>query len=283
MWQIREALAKSILTPASGFLREAGFTHSLTPARNCTYACTYCYVPTMGLYGGLTPEDVSKWGHFTTLKSNAAELVAQSRNDQRVVYCSPLVDPYQPAERERPQMPAILSALLARPPRVLVIQTRGPLILRDLEWLRKLANVTTLRISFSITTDRDEVRRRYEPRCESNEIRLRTVRTLRAGGLEVYATLAPLLPCDPERLAEWALAASRRDLIGDPLHVRAAKPRGATTREIAFRIAKHYGDEAWFEPEFQLEVAAKIRNVAALSGFEFATGPPGFSRLARLN
>jgi DNA repair photolyase len=50
---IRSTLAKSILTKTSGFIAEAGFTHSLSPARNCTFGCTYCYVPTMGVYGGL--------------------------------------------------------------------------------------------------------------------------------------------------------------------------------------------------------------------------------------
>src|SRR4051795_10630171 len=93
-----EASARSILTPTSGFIREAGFTHSLTPARNCTYGCTYCYVPTMGIYGGLKPADWQRWGQFTTFKRNAAVLVAKQSREGMVVYCSPLVDPYQPAE-----------------------------------------------------------------------------------------------------------------------------------------------------------------------------------------
>jgi DNA repair photolyase len=281
VWQVREATARTIFTPTSGFLKEAGFTHSVTPARNCTYGCTYCYVPTMGMYGGLAREDVLKWGHFTTIKTNAAELVARGSTPHQILYCSPLVDPYQPAERERAQMPEVLSAFIANPPRILVIQTRGPLILRDLDLLRTLASVTTLRISFSITTDRDEVRRHYEPRCESNATRLEVIRALRSAGLEVYATLAPLLPCNPERLAEGALAASGRDLIGDPLHVRSAKPRGATTRAMAFRIAARYGDEDWFCPEFQEQTAAIIRRTAAQAGFDFSTGPAGFGWLAR--
>lgn len=234
----------------------------------------------MGMYGGLSREDVLKWGHFTTIKTNAAELVAKGSSRQQVIYCSPLVDPYQPAERERPQMPALLSAFSKRPPQVFVIQTRAPLILRDLALLQTLSAVTTLRISFSITTDRDEVRRHYEPRCESNEIRLEAIRSLRVAGLEVYATLAPLLPCNPERLAELAIEASGRDLIGDPLHVRQAKPRGATTRPTAFRIAARYGDQEWFSPRFQNEIVARVRSAAAQSSFSFATGPHGFSRLA---
>ena len=49
--------AKSILSETTGFIAQSGFTHSLTPARNCGFACTYCYVPTMRIYGGLKPED----------------------------------------------------------------------------------------------------------------------------------------------------------------------------------------------------------------------------------
>ncbi len=279
MPQIRRAPARSILSPTSGFIREAGFTHSLTPARNCTFACTYCYVPTMRLYGGLQPEDWQRWGQFTTYKENAAQLAArQLRPDQRI-YCSPLVDPYQPAEETERAMPALLDALLASPPRVFVLQTRGPAILRDLGRLQSLARRTTLRVSFSITTNRDDIRRLYEPHCAPFEERLRVVRTLREAGIETYVTLAPLLPCDPEALAEAALKASGRDLIGDPLHLRSVKPHGATTREAAFRIAAAHQHQPWFDASFQASAVAAIDRVARAAGHRFTTGPPGFSLL----
>lgn len=281
MWQIRETTAKTILTPVSGFLREAGFTHSLSPARNCTYGCTYCYVPTMGLYGGLLAEDWKSWGQFTTLKTNAAELVTRTTAQGKVIYCSPLVDPYQPAERLHPLMPGILEAVMRNPPRVFVIQTRGPMILRDLRLLQETAKVTKLRVSFSITTDRDDVRRRYEPHCESNQERLEAIRTLREAGLEVYATLAPLLPSNPERLAEMALDASRRNLIGDPLHVRQTKPHGATTRRAGFEIARRYSESEWFDTDFQQQVLRRIAGIARQAGYEFAAGPRAFGWLAK--
>ncbi len=280
MRQAYEATAKTILSPTSGFLKQAGFTHSLSPARNCTYGCTYCYVPTLGIYGGLTPEDWKKWGQFTTFKANAGELTARGIKPDQVVYCSPLVDPYQPAERERQLMPDILSAIVHCPPKVFVVQTRSPLILRDIPLLQKVAERTQLRISMSITTDSEEVRRRYEARCESIEERLEAICLLREAGLEVYATLAPLLPCNPWQLTGKALDASRRDLIGDPLHVRQAKQQGATTREPAFAIAHRYGEESWFDPEFQAEIVAQISTAASERGYCFATGPAGFSRLA---
>jgi DNA repair photolyase len=281
---IRRTEAKSILSQTSGFIAEAGFTHSLTPARNCTFGCTYCYVPTMRIQGGLQPEDWQRWGQFTTIKTNAAELLSRAVQSGQRIYCSPMVDPYQPAEVEASLMPGILDALIAAPgerlPKVFVIQTRGPLILRDLGRLVELAARTTLRVSFSLTTNREDVRCLYEPRCVPFPERRATIRALRQAGIETYATLAPLLPCDPEILAAAAIEASGRPLIGDPLHVRAVKLRGATTRDAAFRIADAHGHQAWFDPAYQEEVAGRIDTVARAAGFSFTTGTRGFSMLA---
>src|ERR1700678_21682 len=131
--KIRQTVARSILSPTTGFIAEAGFTHSLTPARNCTFGCTYCYVPTMRIYAGLRTEDWMRWGQFTTFKSNAPELLARDLKPEQRIYCSPLVDPYQPAEAEERMMPRILEAVIASPPAVFCVQTRGTLILRDLD------------------------------------------------------------------------------------------------------------------------------------------------------
>ena len=280
MAEIRRAPVRSILSPTSGFIREAGFTHSLTPARNCTYACTYCYVPAMRVYGGLQPEDWERWGQFTTFKENAAALLAREVRAAQRIYCSPVVDPYQPAEAEEHLMPAILDVLLAAPPRVFCLQTRGPGVLRDLDRIERLARAATVRVSFSITTNREDVRRLYEPHCPPFKDRLAVVRTLREAGVETYATLAPLLPCDPEELACAALEASGRDLIGDPLHLRSVKPHGATTRDAAFRIAGVRGHQSWFQAAFQAETVERIERVARAAGRRFTTGAPGFSILA---
>jgi DNA repair photolyase len=282
MWQIRQTQAKSILSRTSGFIKQAGFTHSLSPARNCTYGCTYCYVPTMGIYGGLRPGDAKHWGEFTVLKSNAGELLQAALARDQAIYCSPLVDPYQPAEREQPLMPSVLRAVLEHPPQVFTLQTRGPLILRDLPILREVATVTRMRISFSLTTDRDDIRRRYEPHCEPNSERVRVIEALAANGLEVYATLAPLLPCHPEILARLGLDATGRDLIGDPLHERSTKPRGATTRSAAVRIAQRFGEGEWFVSKFQDDIVRRIGEVAEKYGRKFRIGPEGFSVLAQI-
>jgi DNA repair photolyase len=234
----------------------------------------------MGIYGGLKPEDWQRWGQFTTYKSNAPELLRRELRPALSIYCSPLVDPYQPAEESEQMMPRILDALMAAPPRVFTIQTRGPLILRDLDRLRALSRMLTLRVSFSITTNREDVRRLYEPYCASFELRLAVVGALRDAGIETYATLAPLLPCDSEVLARAAIAATGRDLIGDPLHIRATKRQGATTREAAFRISAAHGHNDSVDAVGQRRVVEQIDAVARAAGFTFTTGPQGFARLA---
>jgi DNA repair photolyase len=274
---IGEEKAGRILSPTTGFIAEAGFTHSLTPARNCTFGCTYCYVPTMRLFGGLKPEDWRRWGQFTTFKSNAADLLRRELRVGQRIYCSPLVDPYQPAESGMRMMEAILDAVIENPPRRFVLQTRGPLILRDLDRLRKIPR---LRVSFSITTNREDVRRLYEPLCAPIGERLSAMRALREAGIEVYAALSPLLPCDPEELAQMAIEATGRELIGDPLHVRGVKPRGATTREAAWRISARHGFTEWLDGDFQQRVVDRIQVAARRWGTDFETGPGGFGRLA---
>jgi DNA repair photolyase len=280
-FEVFETQASSILSPTSGFIADAGFTHSLTPARNCTFGCSYCYVPTMRVYGGLKPQDWSHWGQFTTFKSNAPVLLRRQLRRDQVIYCSPLVDPYQPAEETQRAMPPILDELLARPPRIFVIQTRGILVLRDLPRLVELSRRTSLRVSYSITTNRDEVRKLYEPHCATIHERIETVRRLRDAGITTYATLAPLLPCDPEELAALALDATCSDIIGDPLHIRSVKPHGATTRDAAFAISRRHEFSAWLEPERQAEVTTRIGSTVTKAGRRFATGTEGFGWLAQ--
>jgi len=280
-FQVFEAQAGSILSATTGFIAEAGFTHSLTPARNCTFGCSYCYVPSMRIYGGLKQDDWRHWGQFTTFKSNAPELLRPQLRPNQVIYCSPLVDPYQPAEEQQPIMPRILDELLVRPPKVFVIQTRGPLIVRDLARLVQLDRMTTLRVSFSITTNREVVRKTYEPHCATLDCRLKAIQELRRAGITTFATLAPILPCDPEELAGIALEATDRDIIGDPLHVRSVKPRGATTREAAFAISAKHGFEDWLDPQFQSGVVQRIGAAVRHVGRRFATGTEGFGWLAQ--
>jgi DNA repair photolyase len=162
-----------------------------------------------------------------------------------------------------------------------VIQTRGPLIVRDLARLVELSRRTALRVSFSITTNREPVRKLYEPRCATLDERLRAILELRKAGITTFATLAPILPCDPEDLADIALRATDQDIIGDPLHIRSVKPRGATTREAAFAISDKHGFSAWLDADFQRAAIERIGASVRQAGRRFATGTEGFGWLTQ--
>ncbi len=234
----------------------------------------------MRVQGGLRKEDWQHWGEFTTFKSNAADLLSRALRPDQVIYCSPLTDPYQPAESTERLMPGILQAVIENPPKVFVIQTRGPLILADLPLLTEVNTHTTLRVSFSVTTNRDDVRRVFESHCAPVDERWRTIRTLRDAGIETSVTLAPILPCDPEVLVEEAIANSSGPLIADPFHVRSVKRSGATTRTAAASICEHYGWSEWLDPSWHNEILTKMKTKANLLHREFGNGPNGFSLLA---
>jgi hypothetical protein len=255
-----------------GFLLDAGFTHSLTPARNCSYGCTYCYVPTMRVHGGLRREDWERWGQFTTFKTNAAALLKRELKAGMAIYCSPLVDPYQPLEQDESLMPGILAELAANPVRRFVIQTRSPLVLRDLPLLL----AAQARVSFSVTTNREEIRRLYEPHCAPFAERIACIQSLTQAGVPCFATLAPLLPCDLDPLLDAVCSVTPLPLIADPLHLRAVKKQGATTRDAALRIAAHHGHGQWIEAEAQATLIDRLRQAAALRGRALGVGPEGF-------
>jgi len=56
-------------------------------------------------------------------------------------------------------------------------------------------------VGISIPTDSDFVRKAFEPRAPSIGRRLRAAAALREAGVRVEASVAPLLPCTPPRLA----------------------------------------------------------------------------------
>src|SRR5262249_42876612 len=111
--------------------------------------------------------------------------------------------------------------------------------------------------------------------------RLAAIRELRNAGIETFAALAPLLPCTPEILAGIALEATNGDVIGDPLHVRAVKPQGATTREAAAAISRMHDFSAWLEPVFQAETIQRIAKVVRAAGRRFGTGTEAFRWLTQ--
>src|SRR6266481_389047 len=125
--------ARSIFSPATGFIRRGGFDWSCNPYVGCSFGCTYCYA--MFLPQNRRPKE--DWGRWFQAKMNAVELARKqaAKLAGHAVYMSSVTDPYLPAEQSLRQTRGILETLAPVQPRILV-QTRGPLVTRDIDVLK---------------------------------------------------------------------------------------------------------------------------------------------------
>lgn len=182
--------------------------YSLNPYSNCSFNCVYCY--TRG----------SKYGENQVpglaAKINAPEvLVKQLKNRARkreygFIAFGSATDPYLPVEEDLGLTRELLMIILRfRFP--LHLLTRSPLILRDLDILKKIGEKavipdqfqdktnTGVVLSFSFSTTEEHLARIFEPGAPSPQERLKTMKQCREEGFTVGAIFMPLLPVLSDR------------------------------------------------------------------------------------
>jgi DNA repair photolyase len=180
--------ARSIFSEATGFIRRGGFDWTCNPYVGCTFGCSYCYA--MFLPQNRRPKE--DWGRWLEAKVNAVAVAQKQarRLAGQAVYLSSVTDPYLPAECSLQLTRGILAAMLPFQPRLLV-QTRGPLVVRDLDLLRQFQAV---RVNISIPTDSETVRLAFEPKAPPLERRWQSAAEIRAAGVAVGICVTPMLP-----------------------------------------------------------------------------------------
>ena len=135
---------------------------------------------------------VEKWGRFVDIKTNAANLLQREIKRKRSgrVWISGVCDPYQPIEKKCELTRRCLEILSTHGWPV-TIQTKSPLVKRDLELLRTFNDIE---VGLTITTADENVRKFFEPNSPPIEERIETLEKLHSTGLKTYAMIAPLLP-----------------------------------------------------------------------------------------
>lgn len=192
---IREIHSKTLLTKTSGYL-DIGFTHSLNPYGGCAFACRYCYVRELPVqkFKGIP------WGEWIDIKKNARELyrkeIGKLRKKEHPVhiYMSSATDPYQPIEREACITRGLLEEMMENPPDMLVIQTRSPIVERDMDLLVQLKAKCRLVVSMTVETDREDVKKIFAPYAPSIKMRLNALKRLHQAGIPTQAAISPVLP-----------------------------------------------------------------------------------------
>ncbi|MDN3015905.1 radical SAM protein [Paenibacillus sp. BSR1-1] len=197
--EIKDTLAKKILTEAKGYL-DVGFTHSLNPYSGCGYSCKYCYVREMPIQRF---KEIP-WGQWLDIKTNAADnyrkeiIKLRNKHNPVNIFMSSATDPYQPIERKANISRKILEEMIQNPPDFLQIQTRGPLITRDIDLLIQLKEKCEVLVSMTIETDRDDIRKIFAPYAPSIKLRVKALKKLHDAGISTQASISPVLPFTPE-------------------------------------------------------------------------------------
>jgi DNA repair photolyase len=139
------------------------------------------------------------WGQFVDVKVNAPDLLNQEITKKKTgrVWISGVCDPYQPLEAKYKLTRQCLE-ILAQNNWPVVVQTRSPLVLRDVDILKKGKD---FEVGLSITTADDGIRKLFEPNAPSIKERVRALDEIHRAGIRTYAMIAPILP-KAEGLAE---------------------------------------------------------------------------------
>ncbi|MGW2963719.1 Rv2578c family radical SAM protein [Streptomyces sp. NPDC001220] len=276
-----EVRARSIINRVPGASRMP-FEWTVNPYRGCTHACVYCFARKTHSY-----LDLDTGIGFDTqivVKVNAPDLLRRQLGSRRWlgdhIAMGTNVDCYQRAEGRYRLMPGIISALAdhANPFSIL---TKGTLILRDLDLLRRAADVTDVGISVSVGFVDPELWRTVEPGTPAPERRLDVVRALTEAGIGCGVLMAPVIPFLGDHPAQLratvrAIAAAGATSVTPlVLHLRP----GAREWFMSWLAARHphlvrryerlYAEGAYAPKWYQRRITRQVHELAE----EYGIGP----------
>lgn len=164
------------------------YPYVINPYTGCQHNCSYCYAHFMKRFTG----HKEPWGQFVDVKANAPDLLRLEikRKKPARVWMSGVCDPYQPLEAKYKLTRQCLEILVQNNWPV-TVQTRSPLVLRDLDILQKGKD---FEVGLSITTAEDGIRKLFEPNAPPIQARVKALDEIHQAGIRTYAMIAPILP-----------------------------------------------------------------------------------------
>jgi DNA repair photolyase len=187
------------------------FRWSLNPYRGCSHACAYCYARPSHEYWGFGAG--TDFDSKVIVKEDAPQLLKRAFekrtwNGELIVF-SGNTDCYQPAEASYGLTRACLEVCAEYRNPVGVI-TKGALVLRDVDVLRRLHEQAWVRVYFSIAFASDAVARKVEPQAPSITKRFEVMKALSDAGIPTGLSIAPIIPgFNDEDIPELLLRASQ--------------------------------------------------------------------------
>jgi DNA repair photolyase len=207
------------------------FQWTINPYRGCEIGCKYCYARYAHEFMELDPQSFEEkiYAKEAPAYLLRQELAKIKKSDHIAIGTA--TDPYQPAERRFQRTRAILEVFARERNWHLGITTKSDVITRDIDLLQEIARRNVLGIHITITTLDERLARLIEPRAPRIELRLDTVRKLRAAGICVSVFPNPIMPGitdsekDLDALAKAAKEAGAMSFGGGALYLPGASQK----------------------------------------------------------
>src|ERR1700744_91443 len=191
--QLFEETSKKIVSESNS--PDLSHMYSINPYQGCEHGCIYCYARNTHEYYGFSAG--LDFERKIIVKRNAAELLEQyfnKKNYQPVcILLSGNTDCYQPIERRLKITRSLLQMFLQYKNPVSII-TKNNVILRDLDILSELGKMNLVHVNVSITSLREQLRQKLEPRTVTASGRLGVIQKLTETGIPVRVMAAPIIP-----------------------------------------------------------------------------------------
>jgi DNA repair photolyase len=199
----------------------------------------------------------------------AAELRRPSWKRELVAFGTN-TDPYQWAEGRYELMPPMLDALreMRTPASIL---TKSPLVLRDLDRIRALAEVVDVSVNFSVPTLEEKAWRETEPHTPHPSKRLEAVAAFNEAGIPSGVLIAPLMPGindteeQVQEIVDLAKGAGATFVNGIALHLRPGVREvfmswlSATRPDLVERYDEIYSRGAYANPEERARIGKLVK------------------------
>ncbi|HEY1909537.1 MAG TPA: radical SAM protein [Vicinamibacterales bacterium] len=187
----QEVTCRSALNRVEGM----PFKWTLNPYRGCTHGCHYCFARRYHVQFEMNTDD--EFASVILVKHNLTGVLTRELDrpswTREQVAVGTATDPYQPIEGHYTLTRQAIQALTrAKTPIGLI--TKGPMIVRDLDVLVEHGRAARSAVYMSIPTVDEDAWRQLEPGTAHPLQRLRAVRQLAEGGVNVGVLMAPIVP-----------------------------------------------------------------------------------------
>ncbi|MCX7667452.1 MAG: radical SAM protein [Atribacterota bacterium] len=246
--------------------------YTLNPYTGCRHGCLYCYTTSFIPQAFVVRE-----------KQNLLRIVQKElqRIQSSYLSLSNSSDPY-PQEDEKKQYTRTILNMCKDQRIPVLILTKSPLVIRDIDILKEMKAV----VSLTITTIDSKQAKRLEPHAPGPELRIQALKELHKAGIPTVLRLDPIIPGINDDPREWEEMIKQLHLFIRQVVVSTFKPRPDSWKRminafpsVAFTqswYTQKEGNSLYLEKRKRKEILQILRETTHRYGISFSSCREGF-------